>query len=120
MEGGAEILRSQDPGVQVSDWPFTDGECGGLAESRMFKVPQAPSFRGRGERGWGGSGSKEGKMGLWVQWSAKESKLPLVFAHEASWEGLLTVSEKRGTMAGLGTSGSWFFKVCWMDRWVEE
>lgn len=120
MEGGAEILRSQDPGVQVSDWPFTDGEHGGLAESQVCKVPQAPSFRGRGERGWGGSGSKEGKTGLRVQWSAKESKLPLVFAHAASWEGLLTVSEKRGPVAGLRTSGSRFFKVCWMDRWVEE
>lgn len=110
MEGGAEILHSQDPSVQVSDWPFTDGEHGGLAESQVCKVPQAPSFRGRGER-LGRQWSKEGKTGLRVQWSAKESKLPLVFAHAASWEGLLIVSEKRGPVAGLGTSGSWFFKV---------
>ena len=40
MEGGAEILHSQDPSVQVSDWPFTDGEHGGLAESQVCKVPK--------------------------------------------------------------------------------
>lgn len=119
MDGGAEICA---PRILVSRFLIGHLQTESMAAllRALCKVPEAPSFRGRGERRWGGSGSKEGKMGPRVRWNAKESKLPLVFAHAASWEGLLTVSEKRGPMTGLGTSGSRFFNACWMDRWVEE
>ena len=62
MEGGAEILHSQDPSVQVSDWPFTDGEHGGLAESQVCKVPKHLPSEVE-ERGWGGSEVRKGRRG---------------------------------------------------------
>lgn len=119
MEGGAEICA---PRILVSRFLIGRLQTESMEAllRAVCKVPEAPFLRGSGERCWGGSGSKEGKMGPRVQWNAKERKLPLVFAHEASWEGLLTVSEKKGPMAGLGTLGSRFFNICWMDRWVEE
>lgn len=102
---GLRSQSSQAPGIQVSYWPFTDGKHGGLAESQVWATcPKAPSFRGRGERGWGRSGGEEGRIGPRAQWGVEEGKLPLGFAHPASWEGLWIVSNKRGPMAGLGTN----------------
>ena len=43
-------------------------------------------------------------MGPRAHWGVEEGKLPLGFAHPASWEGLWIVSNKRGPMAGLGTN----------------